>query len=209
MTFPFLAREQAVLMNRGHGYSASGVTGTMAAALAQDSLVFAMRCDAQNSFVFDKNRLRSYLDTLRLDFTTIGAFTTPITPARRLAVYRAAGPAATGGAALTAVMKDTALGASLATPASIVTDVRIATTDALGVAGITREAAPIATLHLAHVGAAGGRVEATYAFATPQTVPPALNPGELLVVSNPVAMDAAGTWQLGVTAEWYEQVRIE
>lgn len=172
-------------------YAVAGMTGTMAAALAQDAIVFAMFAGPSS------DGLAGYLEALKLTFQTIVAFTTPITASRRLGIYRASGVAATGGAALGVVKKKTGA------PASIVTDARIATTAALTVAGITREADPIAFADLVHVGAAGGRAEFLYEFNPPRT-PTTLNPGELLVVSNPVAMDAAGTWQLGVQVDWRE-----
>ena len=191
--------------NRGYGYAVSGVSGTVAAALAQDSLVFALLCDPQASITAANKKLGIYVDRLHLAFTTIVAFTTPITAARRLAVYRASGPAATGGTALAVAKKD----ASNA-PTSVCTDVRIASNGALGAAGITREPAPIGTMDLTHVGTAGARQEFLYELAAPANAPIAINAGQLLVVSNPVAMDAAGTWQLTVKeAHWIEALREE
>lgn len=190
--------------NRGHGFGVSGISGTIAAALAQDSIILAILCGPQGGIAV-RDQLSMYYDRLRLAITTIVAFTTPITAARRIAVYRASGGvAATGGAALGVVKKDTNA------PASICTSARIATTAALTVAGITREADPIATLDLTHVGAAGARQEMIYELSAPMNSEQAINPGELLVVSNPVAMDAAGTFQLSVDeAHWIEAMRFE
>lgn len=176
-------------------YATAGVSGTVAAALAQDSVVFAMLADPAAS-------LSAYLDQLRLSFTAIVAFTTPITAGRRLGIYRATGGVATtGGTALNVVKKKGATA-----PASVITSVRIAAAAALGVAGIAREADPILVADLVHVGAAGGRVEFVYDFAPPNNVPHEIRAGELLVVSNPVAMDAGGTWQLGVNAQWHDHL---
>jgi hypothetical protein len=188
--------------NRGYGYGVAGVTGTMAAGLAQDSIVFALFNGAQGS-VNAADQLHLYLERLRLAFTTIAAFTTAITAGRRLGIYRATGVAATGGTALTVAKKDTNA------PATVVADARIATTAALGVVGITREAAPIALLDLVHVGAAGARQDFLFELATPLNCEEAIAPGELLVVSNPVAMDAGGTWQLSVDeCHWVEAKRF-
>lgn len=185
--------------NRGYGYGVSGKTGTIAAALAQDSIVFALLCDPQTATTPASQRLSVYIDRLELAFTTIAAFTTPITAGRCLGIYRAAGVAATGGAALGVAKKDTLA------PTSIVTDVRIATTAGLTVGGITREATPIGFMDLTHIGAAGARDRFVYELAAPFNVDEALQPGELLVVSNPVAMDAGGTWQLTVKeCHWTE-----
>jgi hypothetical protein len=175
-------------------YALAGVTGTVGAALAQDSIVFALLVDPASA-------LSAYLEQLRLSFVAIVAFTTPITAGRRLGVYRATGVAATGGTALNVVKKK---GAS--SPASVVTSARIAAAAALGVAGIVRDADPILVADLVHVGAAGGRAEFAYEFTGTKNTPHEVRPGELLVVSNPVAMDAAGTWQLGVNAHWREHL---
>lgn len=186
--------------NRGYGYGVAGVSGTIGAALGADSIVFALLCAPQTAETVASKRLNVYLERLRIAFTTIVAFTTPVTAARRLGVYRASGAvAATGGTALVVAKKDTDA------PASIVTDVRIAAAAALTVAGITREAAPIAMMDLTHVGAAGARHEMTYELAAPLNSEEELAPGELLVISNPIAMDAGGTWQLSVDeCHWIE-----
>lgn len=190
--------------NRGFGFGAAGVSGTIAAALAQDSIVFAMLCGPQASTSV-RDRLSVYLDRLRIAFTTIGAFTTPITAGRRLGIYRASGAvAATGGTALGVAKKDTNA------PTSVVTDVRIASTAALTVAGITREANPIGVLDLTHVGGAGGRQDLIYEMSAAISSEEVIDPGELLVISSPVAMDAAGTWQLSVDeCHWIEALRTE
>lgn len=171
-------------------YAVAGISGTVGAALAANSVVFAMLASPTAE-------LWAYLEQIRLSFTTIVAFGTPVTAGRRLGVYRATGGvAATGGTALGVVKKK---GASV--PASVITDVRIAAAAALGVAGIVRDADPLIVMDLVHVGAAGARTEFVYEYKAPKT-PHAILPGELLVVSNPAAMDAAGTWQLGVTVDW-------
>jgi hypothetical protein len=177
-------------------YGVSGITGTVAAALAQDSLVFAMFCDPTQAALW------AYIDQLRLAFTTIAAFTAPITAGRRLGVYRAAAVAATGGAGLNVVKKQTGA------PTSIISSVRIATVGALTAGALVREADPLFTLDLVSSGAAGARAEAVYEFNPESWNPPGpiLEPGESLVVSNPAAMDAGGTWQLAVTAHWREEI---
>lgn len=198
--YPALTTPTRVLVhNRGFGYALSGRSGTIAAALAIDSLVFAMRVDPQAAIETPSQRLGAYVDRLELAFTTIVAFTTPITAGRGLGIYRASAAPATGGTALAVAKKDTNA------PTSVVTDARIAAAAALGVAGLVREAAPIAFMPLTHVGAAGAHATFTFELAAPNNVDIALQPGELLVVSNPVAMDAGGTWQLSVKeCHWYE-----
>lgn len=196
--------ERVFHYNRGYGYGVSGVSGVITAGLAIDSIVLALRCDSQ---VGVAKPVAMVVDRLHLAFTAIAAFTTPVTAARRLAIYRASGVAATGGTALAVVRKN--LDGALA-PASVCTDARISTTAALTVAGIVRESAPIGTMDLTHVGAAGARQDFLFELAAPANHPIVLNAGELLVVSNPVAMDAGGTWQLTVKeAHWIEARREE
>jgi hypothetical protein len=195
---------RVMCFNRGYGYAVSGVSGTIAAGLAQDSVVFALLCDPQASIAAGNKKLGMYFDRLHLVFTTIVAFTTAVTAARRLGVYRAAGAAATLGTALAVAKKDAANA-----PTSVCTDARISAAAALGFTA-TREAAPIGTLDLTHVGAAGARQDFVYELAAPFNSPIVINAGELLVVSNPVAMDAGGTWQLTVKeAHWIEARREE
>lgn len=191
--------------NRGYGYAVSGVSGTMAAGLAQDSLVFALLCDPQPGISAANHKLGMYFDRLALAFTTIAAFTAPVSAGRRLGVYRAAGgQAATGGTVLAVARKD------VNAPQSVCTSALIAAAGALGAAGLTREAAPIGTMDLTHVGAAGARQDFVFELAAPANAPIAINPGELLVVSNPVAFDAGGTWQLTLKeAHWIEARREE
>jgi hypothetical protein len=189
--------------NRGYGYAVSGVSGTIAAGLAQDSIVLALLCDPQPNAA--NKRLEMCFDRLSLAFTTIAAFTAPVTAGRRLGVYRATGPAATGGAQLPVIARK----ASNA-PTSVCSSALIAAAGALGTAGIAREPTPIGTLDLAHVGAAGARQEFLFELAAPGNAEIVIAPGELLVVSNPVVFDAGGTWQLTLReAHWIEAVRQE
>ena len=195
--------ELCLNVNRGPGFALATQTGTIAAALAQDSIVFAMRADTTASSL-----IGVYIDRMRLAFQAIVAFTTPITAARRIGIYRAANPGTEvsgGTAVLTSIRKKDSLGV-----ASTVVLAQIATTGALTAGGLVREAAPLAQLDLVSVGAAGARAEFIYELGGggyPQEW--CINPGEYIVVSNPVAMDAAGTWQLSIgELSWYEQRRV-
>jgi len=192
--------------NRGYGYATSGVSGTIAAGLAQDALVLALLCDPAQGNVAANHKLGMYVDRLAIAFTTIAAFTAPVTAGRRLGVYRATGAtAATGGTAIAIAKKDAANA-----PASVCTSALIAAAGALGAAGITREPTPIGTMDLTHVGAAGARQDFLFELAAPANSEIVIAPGELLVVSNPVAFDAGGTWQLTLKeAHWIEAMREE
>lgn len=187
---------RSVLAPRGLAYATSGITGTVAAALGANSSLFAMRIDPGSAVL-------AFVERIRLMFTTIVAFTTPITASRRLAIYRGSGAAASGGTAMVAVSKDSTGAASECNVAQG-GDVRIATTGALTVTGITFETDPIRTMTLTHVGAAGNYAEMDMEFHASECAPIILQPGQVLAVRNPVAMDAAGTFQLGVNVNWYE-----
>lgn len=188
---------RSVVVARGNGYTTVGVSGVVAAALAANSSVFAMRFSAT------AGAQRAYIDRIRLQYTTIVAYTTPVTAARRLALFRGAGAAASGGTAMNPVSKDTSLATSKFLAANG-GDIRVATTAALTVTGITFETDPIAQTTLTHVGAAGGFIEQLWEFTAQESSEIILQPGELLAVRNPAAMDAAGTWQLNVHVHWRE-----
>lgn len=180
---------------RAPGYATSGITGTMAAALAINSTVFAMRLDPGAT-------RQALIQRVRIQWTTVVAFTVPITAGRRLALFRGSGAATTGGTSIaTAVPKDSDNPSSEFNLANG-GDIRISTTAALGVAGITYETDPLQLTTLTHVGAAGAHFEAI--LDPDEGEPLTLNPGQLLAVRNPVAMDAAGTWTLGVNIQWIE-----
>jgi hypothetical protein len=181
----------------GSHYTVAVKTGTIAAATAANAAVFAMRLDPGSPNL-------AYIDMVKLRFTTIVAFTTPVTQTRSIALVRGSGAAASGGTAIAAVAKkDTDYGASEFDAASG-GDVRIATTAALTVTGITFETVNLGELTLAHVGAAGNFYEHTYEFSL-RNHPIELRPGQLLAVRvGPSAMDAAGTWSLGVEVAWRE-----
>lgn len=183
----------------GH-YAYAGMSGTVAAALAANSSVFAMRLSPAAGSVV------AYINRLRIQFTCIVAYTVPITAGRRLALFRGAGAAASGGTGILSgnvVPKDTAYAASQFDLASG-GDIRIATTGALTVTGITYETEPTALMTLTHAGTAGAYAERIYEMSVLHGHPIELHAGQLLAIRNPVVMDAAGTWQVSVEVEWYE-----
>lgn len=183
---------------RGAMFGVSSVTGTMAAALGANSSVFTMRLDPGAS-------VKAYVQRIRLQYTTIVAYTTPVTAGRRLALFRGSGAASSGGTslALTGAEKDSTLASSECALAQG-GDTRIATTAALTVTGITYETDPFRILTLSHVGAAGAFIEQLWEFHETECAPLVLSPGQLIGLRNPAAMDAAGTWQLAVNIDWFE-----
>lgn len=183
----------------GYHYGVGGKTGTVAAALAAGACVFAMRLNPGYSG-------QAFIDLLKLRFTTIVAFTTPITQTRSLVLTRGAGAALAGGANV-AVSPAKSTGYS---PSNFNTalggDLRISTTAALTATGVTWETTNFGEMTLAHVGAAGAYYEHTYEMGL-RNHPIELSPGEVLGVRvGPSAMDAAGTWVLCVEAAWRESL---
>ena len=189
--------ERAINVPRGKGFAVSNVTGAVAAALAANSTVFAMRLDPGAGE-------RAFIDRVRLQWTTLVAFTVPVTAGRRLALYRGSGAATGGGTSIPAANRKWSRSATSEFDVANGGDIRIATTAALTVTGITWETDPIAMMTVSHVGAAGGFYETVFEFAPSESYEITLEPGQLLGVRNPVVMDAAGTWQLGVNVQWRE-----
>lgn len=190
------------IVTRGDSYSVCATTGTMAAALAANSSVFAMRLDPSSA-----TRL-AFIERIKLQWATLAAFTVPVTAGRRLELYRGSGAAAAGGTAIALTAQK-----NTANPLSEFNtgqggDVRIASTGALTVTGITYETSPFAVMTLSHLGAAGAYGEAVFEFSATESAPIVLQPGQLLAVRNPLIMDAAGTWQLGVRVDWHEATAL-
>lgn len=181
----------------GSNYAVAAKTGTIAAAAAAGAAVFAMRLDPGST-------KKAWIESMRLRWTTIVAFTTPITATRSIVITRGSGAAASGGTSIaTATKKDSTYGISEFDVASG-GDIRIATTGALTVTGITWETVNLGEATLIQVGAAGAFYEAVYEFSV-RNHEIELNAGEVLGIRvGPSAMDAAGTWVLGVEVNWRE-----
>lgn len=182
----------------GTNYTVAAKTGTIAAAAAAGASVFAMRYDPS------AGTKAVWIDSIRLRWTTIAAFTTPVTQTRSIVVTRGTGAAASGGTAIaTATKKDSNYAVS-EFDSAVGGDMRIASTGALTVTGITFETTNIAEITLAQVGAAGAFYESVYEFSV-RSHPIELHAGELIAVRvGASAMDAGGTWSLGVEVAWRE-----
>lgn len=179
-------------------FSISSVTGIMAAALAANSTVFAMRLNPGSPKL-------AYITQLRVRWVCLTAFTTPISvTGRRLALYRGAGAAASGGTALTVAGSQDAKDPVSHFNAAIGGDLRIATTAALTVTGITYESQEFETFLVATLGTAAATSVFERRWDSPDSHPIILIPGQVLAIRNPVVMEAAGTWNLGVDVEWFE-----
>lgn len=181
----------------GSNYTVATKTGTIGAAAAAGAAVFAMRLDPGYSG-------KAWIESIRIRWTTIVAFTTPVTATRSLVITRGSGAAATGGTAIAAnTKKDTSYPASQFDTAEG-GDTRIATTGALTVTGITWETTNLGEMTLIQSGTAGSFYEAVYEFSV-RNHEIELNAGQVLGIRvGPSAMDAAGTWVLGVEVNWRE-----
>lgn len=191
----------------GQAWSLSGTTGTMAAALAANSVVFAMQATADSASPNVSRRAPLEIEGIRLTYTAIVAATTPLTAGRALKLYRGTPDAAgktmlTGGAAVTAIEKSTGDAGNDSGLAGAL----ISTTAGLTAGAFTRGTVPIATFDLLGGGAAGARLVYEY-YEQVNGSELWIMPGEILVVSNPQAMDAALTWQLSVDIDYRRRER--
>lgn len=192
--------QRVCLAPRGFPYSASGVTGTVAAALASGAAVFTMRNDASSAKLV-------FIERIRLQYTTLVAYTTPITVGRRLHLVRSTVSSAnpSGGTAIVPVPKDSTHTDSECSTAGG-GDTRIATTAALTVTGTTWDTAVLRTVMLTHVGAAGNFAEFLLEFHSSESAPIILQPGQAIGLIAGQAFDAAGTWNLAVNVDFHEAV---
>lgn len=188
------------LAPRGLPYTVSGVSGTIAAALASGSAIYTMRNDASAA-------RRVFIERIRLQYTTIAAFTAPITAGRRLHLVRSTVSSAnpSGGIALVPAAKDSTDGDSECSTAGG-GDTRIATTGAITVTGTTWDTRVLRTLTLSHLGTAGAFMEMLLEFNASESAPIVLEPGQALGIVAGQAFDAAGTWQLAANIDWHEAV---
>jgi len=189
---------RTMLQPVGESYVSGGQTTTMAAALASLATVWLMRmATGAGSRV-------ARIDRLRLQYTTIVAYTVPLTVGRRLAVFRgtSSSPVTSGGAAIDPNPPKALTMGSSSFDSAAGGDVRIATTAALVTSNVTFEVTPLKIMPLAHVGNAGNFYEIVFNF---QDHPLTLRAGEVVAIRAGQLFDAAGTWQLGVNAEWREE----
>lgn len=189
----------------GQAWSLTGSTGTMAASLGANSLVFAMGAVADTALTVNPNAPRRgplEIEGLQLIWTAIVSSGAPVTAGRRLQLFKSSDNAQampTGGANLTPIAKrtkdagsDTGLIGGVAV---------ISTTAALTAGTFTRGSVALATLDLAASGTSGNRTTLEV-FELVGGAPLYLDAGEILVVSNPAAFEAALTWQLTVNVDY-------
>ena len=191
----------------GAGWTLSGTTGTMAAALAANSNVFTMRASTVST-----NLKAALITRVRLQFTTIQAFTTPVTAGRRLGLFKfthasgaSNGNPSANNTNIVPVPNNAADTSSVFTLVSATPEwasADIATTAAMTMgSNMTVTATPLRVWNLTHLGAAGANDSVEWTFPTPIFLPN----GTGITIQNPVQMDgAAGTWHLAVAVDWQE-----
>lgn len=189
-------------LNRGPGYAVSTLTGTMTAGLGLDSTIFAMRLNPTATVV-------AYIERVRITYVTITGLTAANLASRRLEVRRASAAAASGGTAIATVPAKDSTSATSQFNSANGGDVRVATTGALTVGGISFETVPLLTNEGCVNAGTAGQWSGVMEWRQPpgEVSPFVLNAGELLVVRNALAWDAAGTWQALFTVEWSETTK--
>ena len=184
----------------GSNYVVASKTGVIAAAAAAGATVFAMRFDPS------AGTKSVWIDSIRLRWTTIVAFTVPVTQTRSLVLTRGSGAAASGGTAIPVTNRKDSNYPVSEFDSAVGGDIRIASTGALTVTGITFETINLFEVPLIHMGAAGAFYETVYEFGV-RSHPIELHAGELIALRvGSSAMDAAGTWSLSVDVSWRESI---
>jgi hypothetical protein len=164
---------------RGQGFS--GMTGTMAAALANAAAVFAARYPLVATHRF-------LVQWIHLHYVTLVGYTVPFTAGRSLICKRGSGGDASSGTDISVVRNQSDL-----TSENLLTG-QVATTGALTMTSVSFETPVKARLLLAQAGNAGNDYDEIWTFDEPFI----LLPGQLLGILAGQAFDAAGTWQLSV-----------
>jgi hypothetical protein len=182
----------------GPSYAVSAISGTIGAALAANSTVFSAR------FGPGADPLKAYVARIVISWTTIAAFTTPVTAGRRLAVFRGSGATPSAQTAIAAGLKKNNLDPNSRMQTSMAGDIRISGTGGITTTGITFETDPVVTMLVTDLGTAGASRVQTFQFDRSAGSTFVLQPGELIAIRNPQAMDAGGTWQFSVAMDWYE-----
>ena len=186
---------QVTQVATGNQYAISATTGIIAAALGANSTVFLARMDPAGT-------KKALISRIRLRWVCLVAFTPPLTAGRRLSVFVGSGAAGTGGTDITAAGKKSTTNPDSEMVSPMGGSLRVATTGALTVTGITYLAPEFDTMALVAYGNAGNFAECVFDYDAAGGLE--LLPGELLAIRNPQAMDAAGTWQLTVDMDWTE-----
>lgn len=188
----------------GQAWSLTGSTGIMAATpLAANSIVFAMGAVADPAVGISQTIKRAPLEIegFRMTYTVVVLNATPA-PGQLLQLFKSSNNAQampTGGTTLTALPKRTL---DAGGDSGMIGDAaRIATTTGLTVGTFTRGAVPLASFDVAASNAVGLRLTWDF-FEDWSGSPMWLDPGEILVVSNPAAFQATVQWSLSINVDY-------
>jgi hypothetical protein len=198
MAYPELYRDHFVNGLRDRGQAGSAMTGTVAAALADNGVVWSLRYpEVAGGASAGRSAKRLYVQRLHVQYVTGTAYTTPVVLSRSLKLVRAVGAAGTanpsGGAAFTMVRKRSDETETLAIG-------HVATTGALTTTGFTL-GEPVQRLLLGQAGASGAAYDEAWRFDGVEADPLILLPGEALFIAAGALFDAAGTWQINVDVD--------
>lgn len=195
---------------REKGQCGAAKTGTIAAALADDAVIWTLKYPeiSQGAGIPGKSTLskRLYVERIHIHTVTGTAFTTPVTLGRGLELVRGAPTSGntasnpSGGAAFTMVRKRSDLTSSDETLAIG----RVATTGALTTTGYTFESNAIRHFVMSQVGDSGADYDEEWRFDGVHADPLYLLPGEVLAIRAAAAFDAAGTWEAAITVDCVE-----
>lgn len=186
----------------GQAWALTGSTGIMAASLGANSLVFAMGAVANPTPGVSQTIVRAPLEIegIRLTYTVIVAALAAAP--QSLQLFKSSNNAQampTGGTALTALPKRT-LDAG-ADSGLIADTARIATTAGLTAGTFTRGTVPMETIDVTASTVIANRITFDF-FRKWNGGSLWLDPGEILVVSNPAALPAVLTWTLTVNVDY-------
>ena len=182
----------------GKVYSTGAQTGAIGAAAGADSTFFAMRFNPSSV------TKKALILRVSLDWAVSTAFTTPTVAGRVLQVQRASAATPSGGTAIAAATKRNSASDASQFDAASGGDIRVATTAALTMTSVVFEDIPLAQLSVTAEGSLNSTLHQQFLFEGPMRTPITIKPGELFVVRNQAAMDAAGVWNLGVEVVWAE-----
>lgn len=196
---------QPFVLSHGSPYTLVGQTGTMAAALAANSVVFAMQAiDDDTTKPLLVRRGTVVIDAIRLAYTAIVGSAGLALAGRQLNLYRSPGAGQThpvGGTALTPLPKNTL---DVGADTGLVVSPRVATTAGLTLTGFTRGTDIVGVFDLAAAAAIGSNKEKQWTWAA-TAGHLELAPGEFLSISNPAIFDLLLTWQLLVEVDYHRK----
>jgi hypothetical protein len=204
MAYPTFYTDTVTRNLKEKGQAGSALTGTVAAALAADGVIWTLRYPESSVMPaasgFSK---RLYVQRVAVTVVVGTAFTTPVTLGRHLKLCRATANAGTanpsGGAAYVMARKRS----DITTDAEVLGVGRVATTAALTTTGFTLGDA-IRRLPMSGSGTSGSIITATWSFDGTDADPIYLLPGQALALAAGATMDAAGTFELTVDVDAVE-----